>query len=59
MTSAMSGGWLVVVTRRLCLDRLGSAEARRTTATAELPEAGQDGVDPADRLTSMTRYAGR
>jgi hypothetical protein len=41
-------GWLVVVTRRLCLDRLGSAEARRTTATAELPEAGQDGVDPAD-----------
>jgi RNA polymerase sigma-70 factor (ECF subfamily) len=44
-------GWLVVVTRRLCLDRLGSAEARRTTATPELPEAGQEGVDPADRLT--------
>ena len=50
MTSAMSGmagggdpPW--------CLDRLGSAEARRTTATAELPEAGQDSVDPADRLT--------
>jgi RNA polymerase sigma-70 factor (ECF subfamily) len=43
-------GWLVVVTRRLCLDRLGSAEARRTTAVPELPEAGQDSVDPADRL---------
>jgi RNA polymerase sigma-70 factor (ECF subfamily) len=44
-------GWLVVVTRRLCLDRLGSAEARRTTAVPELPEAGQESVDPADRLT--------
>jgi hypothetical protein len=41
-------GWLVVVTRRLCLDRLGSADARRTTATAEPPEAAQEGVDPAD-----------
>jgi RNA polymerase sigma-70 factor, ECF subfamily len=44
-------GWLVVVTRRLCLDRLGSADARRTTATAEPPEAAQGSVDPADRLT--------
>ena len=44
-------GWLVVVTRRLCLDRLGSAETRRTTPAAELPEAGQQGLDPADRLT--------
>jgi len=44
-------GWLVVVTRRLCLDRLGSAEARRTTVTPELPEVTQEGVDPADRLT--------
>ena len=44
-------GWLVVVTRRLCLDRLGSADARRTTATAEPPEAAQGNVDPADRLT--------
>ena len=43
-------GWLVVATRRLCLDRLGSAEARRTTPTAEPPEAGQQGVDPADQL---------
>ena len=32
-------GWLVVVTRRLCLDRLDLAENRRTTATAEPPEA--------------------
>jgi RNA polymerase sigma-70 factor, ECF subfamily len=31
-------GWLVVVTRRLCLDRLDLAENRRTTATAEPPE---------------------
>ena len=44
-------GWLVVVTRRLCLDRLGSADARRTTATAEPPEADQESTDPADRLT--------
>jgi len=44
-------GWLVVVTRRLCLDRLGSAEARRTTVTPALPETAQDSIDPADRLT--------
>jgi RNA polymerase sigma-70 factor (ECF subfamily) len=44
-------GWLVVVTRRLCLDRLGSADARRTTATAEPPEAAAESTDPADRLT--------
>jgi RNA polymerase sigma-70 factor (ECF subfamily) len=44
-------GWLVVVTRRLCLDRLGSAEARRTTSAAALPDAGPTGVDPADRMT--------
>jgi RNA polymerase sigma-70 factor, ECF subfamily len=52
-------GWLVVVTRRLCLDRLDLAESRRTTATAEPPEAaGAPGVpaapagiqDPADRM---------
>jgi RNA polymerase sigma-70 factor, ECF subfamily len=30
-------GWLVVVTRRLCLDRLDLADNRRTTAAAELP----------------------
>ena len=44
-------GWLVVVTRRLCLDRLRSAETRRTTVTPELPEVIQEGVDPVDRLT--------
>ena len=43
-------GWLVVVTRRLCLDRLGSADTRRTAVTAEPPEAAQEGTDPADRL---------
>ena len=44
-------GWLIVVTRRLCFDRLGSADARRTTATALPPEAAQEGSDPADRIT--------
>jgi RNA polymerase sigma-70 factor, ECF subfamily len=44
-------GWLVVVTRRLCLDRLGSADARRTTPTPEPPEPGAGSADPADRLT--------
>jgi DNA-directed RNA polymerase specialized sigma24 family protein len=31
-------GWLVVVTRRLCLDRLDLADNRRTTLAAEPPE---------------------
>jgi RNA polymerase sigma-70 factor (ECF subfamily) len=47
-------GWLVVVTRRVCLDRLSLAESRRTSATAELPEpphAPQGIPDPADRMT--------
>jgi len=44
-------GWLVVVTRRLCLNRLGSAETKRTTPTSDLPEIGQAMIDPADRLT--------
>jgi RNA polymerase sigma-70 factor, ECF subfamily len=43
-------GWLVVVTRRLCLDRLDLAESRRTTATAEPPEAPGGVLDPADRV---------
>jgi RNA polymerase sigma-70 factor (ECF subfamily) len=43
-------GWLVVVTRRLCLDRLDLAESRWTTATAEPPEAPQAVPDPADRV---------
>jgi RNA polymerase sigma-70 factor (ECF subfamily) len=44
-------GWLVVVTRRLCLDRLALAEARRATASANLPEVAGHSVDPAERLT--------
>jgi RNA polymerase sigma-70 factor (ECF subfamily) len=44
-------GWLVVVTRRLCLDRLASADARRTTATAEPPEVPAHTTDLADRVT--------
>jgi RNA polymerase sigma-70 factor, ECF subfamily len=52
-------GWLVVVTRRLCLDRLGSAGSRRTKTAANPTEdiGGSDAVgaaasvDPADRLT--------
>ena len=43
-------GWLVVVTRRLCLDRLDLADNRRTTATAEPPEAPGGIPDPADRM---------
>ena len=43
-------GWLVVVTRRLCLDRLDLAESRRTTVTAEPPEAPGGIPDPADRM---------
>jgi RNA polymerase sigma-70 factor, ECF subfamily len=43
-------GWLVVVTRRLCLDRLDLAGNRRTTATAEPPEAPGGIPDPADRM---------
>lgn len=50
-------GWLVVVVRRLCLDRVRSAHARReTTVGAELadddrPALSQAAVDPADRIT--------
>ncbi len=44
-------GWLVVVTRRLCLNRLGSADAKRTAPASDLPETGQASIDPADRLT--------
>lgn len=46
--------WLVVVTRRLCLDRIDRAESRRTTATAEPPEASGGVADPADRM--LARY---
>jgi RNA polymerase sigma-70 factor, ECF subfamily len=43
-------GWLVVVTRRLCLNRLALADNRRTTVTAEPPEAPGGIPDPADRM---------
>jgi RNA polymerase sigma-70 factor, ECF subfamily len=43
-------GWLVVVTRRLCLDQLDLAESRRTTATAEPPEARGDIPGPAEQM---------
>ena len=43
-------GWLVVVTRRLCLDRLDLADNQRTTATAEPPEAPRNIPDPAEAM---------
>jgi RNA polymerase sigma-70 factor, ECF subfamily len=43
-------GWLVVVTRRVCLDRLDRAESRRTSATNEPPEAPGGSPDPADQI---------
>jgi RNA polymerase sigma-70 factor, ECF subfamily len=43
-------GWLVVVARRLCLNRLALADTRRTISTAEPPEASRGSTDPADRL---------
>jgi len=43
-------GWLVVVTRRLCLDRLDLAENRRTVATGQPPEAAAGVPDPVDRM---------
>jgi RNA polymerase sigma-70 factor (ECF subfamily) len=54
-------GWLAVVVRRLCLDRIGSAHTRRETASGTtLPDGtlvsvgnrvGGSGGDPADRVT--------
>ncbi len=51
-------GWLIVVTSRICLDRIRSAEARRERAydTSTIESAGPPGgqgrpVDPADRVT--------
>lgn len=44
-------GWLVVVVRRICLDRLGSADVRLTTATADPLDVPHSSIDPADRLT--------
>jgi RNA polymerase sigma-70 factor (ECF subfamily) len=50
-------GWLVVVMRRLCLDRIRSAHARRESASGADPSAGGHSAkapaasDPADRAT--------
>src|SRR2546427_12204775 len=49
-------GWLAVVVRRLCLDRIGSAHTRReSVAGALIPDAyrnvASDDADPADRVT--------
>ena len=47
-------GWLVVVTRRLALDRLGSAHRRLSTPSDPqrmMPEAEPHAPDPADRIT--------
>jgi RNA polymerase sigma-70 factor (ECF subfamily) len=52
-------GWLAVVVRRLCLDRLRSARSRRETAAAldgegaagEAPMQVTPPLDPADRVT--------
>ncbi len=50
-------GWLAVVVRRMCLDRLRSAHRRReSTAGADAPEGsesllGAAAADPADRVT--------
>lgn len=44
--------WLVVVVRRLALDRLGSAHHRRSTPTGDEPaDPDRAGPDPADRVT--------
>lgn len=42
--------WLVVVVRRIALDRLGSAHRRLVVTTERVPE-GAPGADPADRVT--------
>jgi RNA polymerase sigma-70 factor (ECF subfamily) len=50
-------GWLAVVVRRLCLDRIRSAHSRReSVAGADFPEGsltlqGDRATDPADRVT--------
>jgi RNA polymerase sigma-70 factor (ECF subfamily) len=50
-------GWLAVVVRRLCLDRLRSAQRRRESAAGDAfpegsePLQGARAVDPADRVT--------
>jgi len=50
-------GWLVVVVRRLCLDRIRSARSRRESTTGDplgddgRPTLGRAALDPADRVT--------
>ena len=49
-------GWLMVVVRRICLDHLSSAHARRESAPGwladgDVPLLGQEPGDPADRVT--------
>jgi RNA polymerase sigma-70 factor (ECF subfamily) len=50
-------GWLIVVVRRLCLDRIRSARSRRESVTGTAlgddgrPALGGAAVDPADRVT--------
>jgi RNA polymerase sigma-70 factor (ECF subfamily) len=50
-------GWLAVVVRRLCLDRIRSARSRRESAVGAAPPdrhtliQGDQVVDPADRVT--------
>jgi RNA polymerase sigma-70 factor, ECF subfamily len=49
-------GWLMVVVRRLCLDEINSAHARRDStpgwlAEDDTPVGGQQPIDPADRVT--------
>jgi RNA polymerase sigma-70 factor (ECF subfamily) len=49
-------GWLMVVVRRLCLDEMNSAHARRDSTPGWITESnqpaiGQQPIDPADRVT--------
>src|SRR5262245_48993289 len=46
------GGWLVVVTTRLCLDRLRTQRRRPLVLDPSIGESGTAaGVDPAERMT--------
>lgn len=46
-----TGGWLVVVVSRLCLDRLRSRRRHPTSPEANLADRPAGDVDPADRIT--------
>ena len=45
------GGWLSVVVRRLCLNRLRAAFARHEASTDGMFATAVAGIDPADRVT--------